>query len=433
MQSGRRVPADKRSTHFPVKGNAFSNMSNHTIEITAIDFRKLLKEERQRMRKELKSHQPNNNDKQQQYWKNTDDAPTSVSTNEALDEEKVENTASIVTSPRTESSSTLDSIESSHAEKHTSVTADDTGSIPNPLHFDFCSETFHTEGSMLQMAIENPYIHNVEAFPPTLLNNVFYSQHFLSEEFVQVLLDRIRQLHHNPPYYASRIRKPQHEQHIYGHWTRLQHAQRNVALFDLRRSPSCQHSSMDSSSGLILLLGRICQLLVDLQIFPPSFPPNHILMNEYQSHEGIMPHTDGPSYYSKTATISIGGGDVLLKFTSRHPLSAENEEIQVSHTEPVMEIKLSGKGSLIVFQNEAYMDYCHSIQDRLMDDFEIVNGSINTLTCINFHPDVCNSHDEVKEVSDQLQMKVIRGYRVSLTFRHKFDEESVGINNKLRL
>jgi heme-binding NEAT domain protein len=128
-----------------------------------------------------------------------------------------------------------------------------------------------------------------------------------------------------------------------------------------------------------------------------------------------MPHTDGPSYYSKTATISIGGGDVLLKFTKRHP---PEYAIQSSDIEPVMELQLSGKGSLIVFQNEAYIDYCHSIQDRLVDDYEVVSSnSKQNMKCINFKP----NHGE--QDSKELQMKVMRGYRISLTFRHKYTVE----------
>ncbi|BGP19795.1 hypothetical protein JCM10213_003104 [Rhodosporidiobolus nylandii] len=39
--------------------------------------------------------------------------------------------------------------------------------------------------------------------------------------------------------------------------------------------------------------------------------PNHCLVNEYLPGQGIMPHTDGPSYLPCTTTLSLGSGTVL--------------------------------------------------------------------------------------------------------------------------
>jgi alkylated DNA repair protein alkB family protein 6 len=161
------------------------------------------------------------------------------------------------------------------------------------------------------------------------------------------------------------------------------------------------------------MLMQLSQTLLHMHIFPSTHPPNHVLINEYQPHEGIMPHTDGPSYYPKTATISIGGGNVLLKFTQRRTTHhAQHVDDDSLPNNPVLQVKLSGNGSLIVFQDEAYTDYCHSIQDRLVDDFEVVTRRGNN--CVNFVPDVRDEKD------DMVQMTVVRGYRISLTFRHKF-------------
>lgn len=46
----------------------------------------------------------------------------------------------------------------------------------------------------------------------------------------------------------------------------------------------------------------------------PHGAPNHVLVNEYQPGEGIMPHEDGPAYYPMVATVSLGAPIVLDVF-----------------------------------------------------------------------------------------------------------------------
>lgn len=47
--------------------------------------------------------------------------------------------------------------------------------------------------------------------------------------------------------------------------------------------------------------------------FKPEQRPNHVLINEYLSGQGINPHSDGPAFTPLIATISLGGS-VLLDF-----------------------------------------------------------------------------------------------------------------------
>ena len=65
-----------------------------------------------------------------------------------------------------------------------------------------------------------------------------------------------------------------------------------------------------------------------------------------------------------------------------------------------MQIMLSGKGSLIVFDDDAYINHCHSINDRILNDMVEYAGP----KCVNLE-----QGDIVK-----------RGHRFSLTFRHKY-------------
>jgi len=165
-------------------------------------------------------------------------------------------------------------------------------------------------------------------------------------------------------------------------WTHLPYAKRKVLLFDNNYSPIPNP------------LQQICNQLSTL--FPKDKPPNHILINEYKTGlEGILPHTDGPNYHSQTATISIGG-DVLFYFMPR--LSTDDIGHDRGDSVADAEVMLEGNGSLLVFSEGLYDDYCHAIKDGL--DVEYASHAC------------CNR---------EKGFVVKRGYRISLTFRHKYD------------
>jgi len=73
-------------------------------------------------------------------------------------------------------------------------------------------------------------------------------------------------------------------------------------------------------------------------------------------------------------------------------------------------VKLEGNGSLIIFEKDAYTHYCHSIQDYDMSTMEET---------------VAVTEEEEQQQQDVLMNcsvgdTIQRGYRLSLTFRHKF-------------
>ena len=158
-----------------------------------------------------------------------------------------------------------------------------------------------------------------------------------------------------------------------------------MALFDASVAP------------LPLILSRLSQTLIAIDAFPnddiSNAQPNHVLINEYQRGMGIMPHTDGPAYHSRTATISIGG-DVLFHLTKR-PSNSDNSLNTERNKKDVMEVLLHGCGSLVVFANDAYLNHFHGIDETVE---EMSSG-------------VCANEVEGVEVN--------REYRVSLTFRCK--------------
>jgi alkylated DNA repair protein alkB family protein 6 len=97
-------------------------------------------------------------------------------------------------------------------------------------------------------------------------------------------------------------------------------------------------------------LKEIASLLLQEGIFSKEEPPNHVLLNEYQPSQGILPHTDGPLYASRTATISLLSS-VILEFSRRLGSEEIGRKEVVGVEEPIQ--VLLEPGSLIVFEDDA--------------------------------------------------------------------------------
>lgn len=219
-----------------------------------------------------------------------------------------------------------------------------------------------------------------------VLRDVFYIEKFLCPNFERKLTRWLKSL----PKINNNERNVTSTSGIvkyHGKWKRLEFASRSVTMFDFR-----------VVQEIPPLLKVLIDMLLRIRAFPDTHPPNHVLVNEYQDQEGIMAHTDGPMYLDRTATFSIAGGDVLFNFTKR---KANNSEDDDSNND-VMQLKLHGNGSLVVFTDDAYTNHCHSINDRIHNSVEHASCK-----CVN------------AVEGEQIQ----RGHRLSLTFRHKFEEE----------
>jgi hypothetical protein len=192
-------------------------------------------------------------------------------------------------------------------------------------------------------------------------------------------------------------------------WKHLKHSKRRVMLVD---ETLCANGTFPEP------LQSIVESLIVSGVFPSTVEerPNHILINEYDSGMGIMAHTDGPEYNAKTATISIGddGSDdernttshchrngVLFKFIPRlstNEIGLNCQDISVVNSYPsstAMEILLESNGSLVVFQDDAYRNYLHQI-DEVEEEYT---------------SDLCANSQE--------GILIRRGYRISITLRHK--------------
>ncbi|XP_025987392.1 alpha-ketoglutarate-dependent dioxygenase alkB homolog 6 [Solenopsis invicta] len=141
-------------------------------------------------------------------------------------------------------------------------------------------------------------------------------------------------------------------------------------------------------------LQRYIDKVAALNAFEKGVLPNHVLINEYLSGQGIMAHSDGPLFYPVVTTISCGS-HTLLDFYKR----LETTEQQQSKFEFSL---LLERRSLLVLQKDLYHNYLHSIAERDADS--ILGSSIK-----NLH--MCAENFTDKQI-------IKRGTRVSLTIRH---------------
>lgn len=224
----------------------------------------------------------------------------------------------------------------------------------------------------------------------TVIDSVFYAPNFLPSINQRDILTWLTSLpEHSQHHACNGIRQSEREESLQhnGKWTRLKHAKRKVALFD---GTLCNFPPN---------LQSLSNILVHVGAFPSSHPPNHVLVNEYQPGEGIMPHTDGPAYESRTATISLGGSDVIFKLWPRLDDNTATSPQPETNRIPSLEVILHGNGSLILFTNDAYLHHCHEISEGILEEVTSSDG-------------VCGND----LIGGTL---VTRGHRISLTFRHK--------------
>ncbi|EGD76974.1 Alkbh6 protein [Salpingoeca rosetta] len=133
------------------------------------------------------------------------------------------------------------------------------------------------------------------------LDEVFYIPNFISDEDAQRVLDNI---------YAAPKPKWVHLKN-----RRLQNwgAPEEPATSELGRSSVAKRSDKCMlEQPLPSWLSPWTKTVSDLGIFGEDrLQANHVLINEYEPGQGIMPHEDGPLYVPTIATISLGSHTVL--------------------------------------------------------------------------------------------------------------------------
>ncbi|KAL4965879.1 uncharacterized protein BDV14DRAFT_199652 [Aspergillus stella-maris] len=132
----------------------------------------------------------------------------------------------------------------------------------------------------------------------------------------------------------------------------------------------------------------------------PHEKPNHVLVNEYQRRQGIMPHEDGGAYYPLVATVSLGDVIVLDLYDkneqnhnqnkennnsnnaeqgSKHDDKEEEGDSNPRQPKPTHRI-LQERRSLLITRGALYSDFLHGIaeveRDEGLDEDEICNWGL---------------------------------------------------------
>jgi alkylated DNA repair protein alkB family protein 6 len=94
----------------------------------------------------------------------------------------------------------------------------------------------------------------------------------------------------------------------------------------------------------------------------PHHAPNHVLINEYNPNEGIMPHEDGAAYYPIVATVSLSSTLCLDIYEKNQ----DGENIRLNST-PKWRV-LQEPRSLLVTCGSAYIDTLHGISEIEIDE-----------------------------------------------------------------
>ncbi|KAJ5514269.1 Oxoglutarate/iron-dependent dioxygenase [Penicillium fimorum] len=110
----------------------------------------------------------------------------------------------------------------------------------------------------------------------------------------------------------------------------------------------------------------------------PHRAPNHVLVNEYQPGQGIMPHEDGAAYYPLVATVSLGAPivlDVYHKYTqncraeSSTPAKVGRDVAGIPGTNRRPQYRiLQERRSLLITRGKMYTDLLHGIEETTRDE-----------------------------------------------------------------
>ena len=154
-------------------------------------------------------------------------------------------------------------------------------------------------------------------------------------------------------------------------------------------------------------------------------PINHVLVNEYQPGDGILPHQDGAAYYPAVAIVSLGC-DAVMRFAPRRD---ETEK----ETEKSNETKTSNDGSvsrgkfgvflprrsLLVFDGVLYERYLHGI-DAVREDVIDATVANRGDVAANDSSKIRSQSDEDVVAANVDAFPTLRRdrVRVSMTFRN---------------
>jgi alkylated DNA repair protein alkB family protein 6 len=135
----------------------------------------------------------------------------------------------------------------------------------------------------------------------------------------------------------------------------------------------------------------------------PHIAPNHVLINEYLSGQGIMPHKDGAAYHPVVCTVSLGSSLCLDIYGSNEDGTRESKPRWRILQEP---------RSLLITTGSVYTDYLHGIAD--------VSADLDLSSAIVANWSLLRAPEEVQDGTNERQT------RTSLTYRDVLKVSKLG-------
>mmetsp|Transcript_24011 Transcript_24011/g.26280 ORF Transcript_24011/g.26280 Transcript_24011/m.26280 type:complete len:292 (+) Transcript_24011:473-1348(+) len=211
-------------------------------------------------------------------------------------------------------------------------------------------------------------------------SSIYYIPNILDNEYADYLLNQINNMKDSWTFLRTR---------------RLQHwGKKPKDIFSRSNDKSLETSFMPS------WLDTLIDQVVERGIFSPEIRPNNVLINQYEPNEGILHHTDGPSYHNRVAIFSLESTCIM---TFKPKLTAA--QIGLVSDKDVLSLVLKPL-SLLIFSDDLYDSFMHGIYPD--EPFPVV-GQI--APCVNLQ---YTDHFE----GDQ----IVRGRRTSITIRRVVDE-----------
>ena len=249
-------------------------------------------------------------------------------------------------------------------------------------------------------------IEDISRYRVSSVNSIYYIPNYITSEDERYLLNKI----YNEPS---------------DKWINLQYSNRRLQ----RWGGEVTKDGLENIEPLPIWLEKFSEVLFSEKITEKK--TNHVLLNEYQPGIGIMPHTDGPVYHPYVVILSLGS-HTCFEYYQDYP--AYKAEISLAKL-------LIEPRSLLIFTEDAYSKYLHTIQDVTFDFVEFfysIDGLNNNLKIKATNVDNLHLTNLFKKFSKEAVLqsntngeepstkswRLERSKRVSLTIRfvpHKVD------------
>ncbi|CAD0090527.1 unnamed protein product [Aureobasidium vineae] len=211
-------------------------------------------------------------------------------------------------------------------------------------------------------------------------------------------------------YYIPNFIDPQEEAELLNaipsnRWIQLQHRRLQTQPSSLSKSNTLLEAPLPS-----WLVNPVISKFKSLGLFndSPHHAPNHVLINEYNPNEGIMPHEDGAAYYPIVATVSLSSALCLDIYEK----AQDGDQARPSST-PKWRV-LQEPRSLLVTCGSAYTDTLHGISEIEIDE-DLGPDTVANWTLLGDHKVFIDNGGQN-----------VRTTRISLTYRDVLKVSKVG-------